>query len=244
MPTIPPLYDDGQIVTDYPSKAEIFNHYFASQCTPLDNCPFFHQRMPLSLSFITFSDVKILDIIKALDPNKSCGWDGVSPRMICDSSIVTPIKIIFETCIRDKWKMSNVCPIHKKEAKNLKENCRPISLLPILGEIFEKVLFDSLYDYFINNNLLTPCHSGFIKGDSCVNQLLAITHEIHKNLDANPPIDTIEVFLDMSKAFDKVWHNGLICKLQSYGIQSKLLKLLEDYLYAVYSRYLEPPRDR
>ena len=52
-----------------------------------------------------------------------------------------------------------------------------------------------------------------------------------KNLTANPSIDTIEVFLDMSKAFDKVWHNGLICKLQSYGIQSKLLKLLQNYLY-------------
>ena len=90
--------------------------------------------------------------------------------------------------------MSNVCPIHKKEAKNLKENYRPISLLPILGEMFEKVIFDSLYDYFINNKLLTPCQSGFIKGDSCVNQLLAITHEIHKNLDANPSIDTIGFF--------------------------------------------------
>ena len=155
---------------------------------------------------------------------------------ICDSSIVTPIKIIFETCIREgifpeKWKMSNVCPIHKKEAKILKENYRPIPLLPILGKSFGKVLIDSLYDYFINNNLVTPCQSGLMKGDSCVNQLLAITHEIHKNLDANPSIDTIGVFLNMSKAFDKVWHNGLICKLQSYGIHSKLLKLLENYLY-------------
>ena len=83
----------------------------------------------------------------------------------------------------------------------------------------------------VNNNLLTPCQSGFIKGDSCVNQLLAITHEIHKTLDANPSTDTIGVFLDMSKAFDKVWHNGLICKLQSYGIQSQLLFLLKNYLF-------------
>ena len=70
--------------------------------------------------------------------------------------------------------MSNVCHIHKKESKNLKENYRPISHLPILCKMFEKVLFDSLYDYFINNNLLTPCQSGFIKSDSCVNQLLAM----------------------------------------------------------------------
>ena len=63
----------------------------------------------------------MIDIIRALDPNKSSGWDGLSSRMIkiCDSSIAKPIKIIFETCIceviyPDKWKMSNVCPIHKK----------------------------------------------------------------------------------------------------------------------------------
>ena len=125
---------------------------------------------------------------------------------ICDSSIFTPIQIIFKTCIHDgtfpdKWKMSNVCPIHKKDAKNRRENYRPISLLPILSKIFEKVIFYSLYDYFIHNDILTPCQSGFIKGDSCVNQLLAITHEIHKNLDANP---SIGIFLVVSKAFDKV----------------------------------------
>ena len=61
------------------------------------------------------------------------------------------------------WKMANVCPIHKKESKNLKENYRPISLLPIVGKMFEKVLFDSLYDYFINNNLLTPCQFVLLK---------------------------------------------------------------------------------
>ena len=64
--------------------------------------------------------------------------------------------------------MSNVCPIHKKESKNLKGNYRPISLLPILGKMFEKVLFKSLHDYFINNNLLTPCQSGFIYKVTCV----------------------------------------------------------------------------
>ena len=105
-----------------------------------------------------------------------------------------------------------------------------MSLLPILSKIFEKVIFDSLFDYFIHNDLLTPWQSGFIKGVTCVNQLLAITHEIHKNLYANPSIDTVGIFLDMSKAFDKVWHNGLICKLQSYGVHSNLLLLLKNYL--------------
>ena len=105
--------------------------------------------------------------------------------------------------------MSNVCPIHKKKSKNDKSNYRPISLLPILSKSFEKTLFESLYSYFIKNNLLVNCQSRFMKGDSCVSQLLSITHTIHKNLDANPSLDTKGICLDMSKAFDKVWHEGL-----------------------------------
>ena len=91
--------------------------------------------------------------------------------------------------------------------------------------MFEKVIFDSLYDYFVDNKLLTTRPSGFIKVDLCVDQLLAITHEIHTNLDANPSIDTIGVFLDMSKT----WHNALICKLKSYGIQPNLPTLVSNY---------------
>ena len=129
-----------------------------------------------------------------------------------------------------KWKMSNVCPIHQKKSKNDKSNYRPISLLPILSKIFEKIIFESLYSYYIKNNLLVNCQSGFIKGDSCVSQLHSITHTIHKNLDSNPSLVTKGIFLDMSKAFDKVWHEGLIYKLRSYGVQSKLIYLLKDYL--------------
>ena len=92
------------------------------------------------------------------------------------------------------------------------------------------MIFESMYDYFINNNLLVSCQSGFIKGDSCVFQLFEITHNIHQNLDANHSIDTKDVFLDMSKAFGKVWHTGLIFKLRSYGICSELLHLLDNYL--------------
>ena len=82
MPTIPPLSDNGEIVTDYFGKAEIFNNYFASQCTPLDDndeLPLFLSRTPLSLSSVTISTEKILDLIRSLDPNKSSGFDGNPP---------------------------------------------------------------------------------------------------------------------------------------------------------------------
>ena len=129
------------------------------------------------------------------------------------------------------WKCQMYALFTKRNPKILKKITDLFHFFQSLAKCLKKVLFDSLHDYFINNNLLTPCQSGFIKGDSSVNQLLAITPEIHKNLDANPSSDTIEVFLDMSKAFDKVWHNGPICKLQSYGIQSQLLFRLKNYLF-------------
>ena len=67
-------------------------------------------------------------------------------------------------------------------------------------------------------------------GDSCIPQRLSITHEIFNSFDYNPSVDIRGIFLDISKAFDNVLHDGLIFKLQTYGIDGKLLKLLKSYL--------------
>ena len=95
------------------------------------------------------------------------------------------------------------------------KNCRPVSLLPIWGKIFEKLLFNALYSFFEGHKLLNPCQSGFKKNDSCINQLVSITHEIYSAFDCNPSLGVRGVFLDLSKAFDKVWHDGLIYKFKS-----------------------------
>ena len=89
-------------------------------------------------------------------------------------------------------------------------NYRPVSLLHICGKVFEKIIFNSLFVYLNNNNLLNSNQSGFRPGDSCVNQLISITHDIYKAFDANPSLEVRGVFLDLSKAFDKVWHDGLL----------------------------------
>ena len=195
IPIIQPLCENGIFVSDCAEKAELFSNFLASQCTSLDTGPVLPQFQLYTrhtLTDILFDDVTILGIIRSINPIKSSGWDSISPRIlkICDSSIVKPIRFIFETCLKTgifpgKWK-SNVCPIHKKKSKNEKSNYRPISLLPILSKNFEKIKFESLYSYFIKNNLLVTCQSG--QGDSCVSQLLSITHAIHKNLDANPRV--------------------------------------------------------
>ena len=142
-----------------------------------------------------------MSIICSLNSNKAHGWDDISIHMVkmCDESIAYPLKIIFETAVKsgiypEKWKKANVVPVHKKESKNMLKNYRPISLLPVSGKIFEKSIYNCLYSYLESNNILSKFQSGFRKGDSCISQLLAITHEIYSNFDACPSLETRGVF--------------------------------------------------
>ena len=158
-------------------------------------------------------------------------------RMIklCDMALVTPLKIIFINCLRrgifpDIWKHANVVPVHKKNEKNVKGNYRPISLLPIFGKILEKLIFDSLYSHLVSSKLLNPNQSGFRPGDLTINQLISITHTIFTALDCNPPLDVRSVYLDISKAFDRLWHDGLIYKLKRCGVSGQLLSLIQSFL--------------
>ena len=90
----------------------------------------------------------------------------------------------------------------------------------------------------LQEELLNPNQSGFRPSDSCVNQLIAITHEISEAFDCNPSLEVRSVFLDISKAFDKVWHEGLLYKLKSMGISGELYNLLENYLSDRFQRVL------
>ena len=159
----------------------------------------------------------------------------ISIRMlkICGNSIYKPLQLIFRSCIENgkfpsEWEKANVVPVHKKGNKQTLENYHPVSLLPICGKIFERLIYNSLFEFFIANELISFNQSGFKPGDSCINQLLSITHEIYKSFDDG--YEVRGVFLDVSKAFDKVWHNGLIYKLKQNGVSGKLLNLIIDFL--------------
>ena len=226
-------------MTDVTEKATLFNDFFANQCKEIatsSELPPFKYVTEHHLGNVVFEYENIISIIRYFDPNKAHGWDEISICMIkiSDEALVPALKIIFDNIIStdiypDSWKKANV-PVHQKEKKSIIKYYIPISLLPIFGKILEKCIYNSIYEYFEQNHFFTPCQSGFRKGDSCISQLLAISHEIFLGFDATPSLETCSIFLDISKAFDRVWHKGLLFKLQSYGITGLLLTLIKNFL--------------
>ena len=160
---------------------------------------------------------------------------------LCGDKITLPLSIIFVNIINTGifptlWKCGNVSPIHKKDSKRVINNYRLISFLPLFAKIFENILFLKMYNHFTSNNLITKNQSGFRPNDSVTNQLICLVDSIHSSLDIN--LGVRSVFLDMSKAFDKVWHEGILFKLKQNGINGKLLNLLKSYLENRHQRVL------
>ena len=152
---------------------------------------------------------------------------------LCGKSICKPLDLIFKSYIKQgkfptEWKKANVVPVHKKWDKPILKNYRPASLLPICGKIFERLIYNNIFEYFIENNLISRNQSGFKPGDSCINQLISITHEIYQSFDDG--LEVREVFFDISKVFDKVCHERLIYKLKQNGVKGNLLENLTNFL--------------
>ena len=169
IPCIPPIYHNNNYITDFKEKAQIFNDFFAKQCTLVENS----SKLPTNsfkrtnnlLSTISFTKddkimIKVAKIIKNLNPNKAHGFDMISIRMlkICGDSILKPLELIFKSCIESgkfpiEWKKANVVPVHKKNNKQLIENYRPISLLPVCGKILERIIYNKMFEFFSENEL-------------------------------------------------------------------------------------------
>ena len=144
-----------------------------------------------------------------------------------------PLELIFNDCLANgifpsDWKKGNIVPVHKKNYKQRLNNYQPISLLPICRRFFERLIFNKIFGFFIEDDLISQHQSGFKLGGFCINQLLSITHEIYRSFDEG--FDVCSVFLDISKAFDEVWHDGNIFKLKQNGISGNLSNMLSNFL--------------
>ena len=116
-------------------------------------------------------------------------------------------------------------PMYKKGDHQCITSYRPVFLLPGFSEILERLIDNAMFKHFLDNNLISSNQSGFKPGDSCINQLISITHEGFDDV-----LEIRGIFLDISKAFDKIWHEGLIYKLRRNGNCGNLLQSLIIFL--------------
>ena len=143
------------------------------------------------------------------------------------------LEIIFQNCLRSgkfnsEWEKTNV-PTFKKGDKQRIKNCRRVSLIILFwGKVFERLLYDNMFSPFFRKRLISPKQSEFRPGQSCTNQFLSIAHEILSAFDGGHKVRG--VFLNKSKAFDKLLHERLLFQLQQNWISRELITLIKDFL--------------
>ncbi len=148
-------------------------------------------------------------------------------------TVSIPLAILFNKSLNEcqfpaPWKIANVIPLFKKGCNQTASNYRPVSLLSCVGKVMERIMFKNIYNHLHMNQLIYDKQSGFLPGHSTVYQLIDIYNQICQSFNARQT--TCMVFCDISKAFDRVWHKGLIFKLKQNGINGNILDWIEDYL--------------
>ncbi|MEW8546213.1 MAG: reverse transcriptase family protein [Candidatus Thiodiazotropha sp.] len=236
--TIPPLFSDGRYAETDEEKANVLNDFFAAQSIVNDENKQLPPIRPVTysqLQTISFTRQDVKDVLSNLQVSKASGPDLISPRLLKEGAeiLATPLSVLFNFLITNEyfpifWKDANVTPVDKKKDKSLPSNYRPISLLNQLSKVMERCVHKYVYNYINTNHLITTLQSGFIPGDSTTYQLLHTYHQFCEAVDSGKEVRV--VFCDISKAFDRVWHKGLLHKLSCLGISGSLLNWFSSYL--------------
>ena len=241
-PQIPPTVKLNNIeASDDTEKANLFNTYFCSvfndsETEPNTDSPTEQTNNNLKLlATIKCTPENIEEILKSLEVKKSTGPDKLGNNILkaCSKSLSKSLGFIFQTCLNKgvfptTWKYSQITPIFK-EGNKADVNCyRPISLLCCCSKVFEKFLFDSIYEHV--KSYLHKNQFGFRKRRSATLQLLLFLDTIYELNDLPDTKELAVLYLDFAKAFDTVPHSQLIKKISDFGIGGKLLKLIKSYL--------------
>ncbi len=235
---IPPLDHRSHVITDDGEKSEVFNDFFLSMSALDDSdavLPETDQMFDEILNGIEITREEVLDQLQLLDTSKAFGPDKISPKFLKEGAaeLAGPLQKLFNCSIAQSvfpniWKYANVLPLHKKNSKDNVNNYRPISLLSCVSKVFERIVFKHIYNHLRDNFVLSQHQSGFLPGRSTITQLLEVYNSFCQALDNGKEIRVI--FLDISKAFDRVWHKGLLHKLKKCGIGGQLLAWFSSYL--------------
>src|SRR5678815_1711052 len=221
----PPLIrSDGSVANSPSEKANLFGLLFSYNSTlddsgipPPTPSPL---RFPMSLPVITHD--RVHGILRSMNVRKASGPDGIPPRVLreCASELAPVLVQLYSLCLNTNtfpqcWKRAHVQPIPKKGSRSDPSNYRPIALTCILSKIFETLLNSHFLDHLESHSLLSDHQYGFRRSRSTGDILSYLT-----DLWSSALRDYGEswvVALDISKAFDRVWHASLLSKLPSFG---------------------------
>ena len=241
---IGPLVHDDVVVVEPREQARILNEYYASVFTRTDGeVPEVRQRGGGVeggggggvLEEILVTENCVGEAIDGLKEDSAAGPDEIPPRVIKElkHQLITPITIIFQKSIKesripDDWRLANVTPIFKKGKKSEPGNYRPVSLTNVIGKMMERIVKKHLVNHIERNNLLSNSQHGFRTGRSVQTNLIEFFDVTTKWWDEGKSFDVL--YLDFSKAFDKVCHARLVVKLQEFGVTGEVLEWLKDWL--------------
>ena len=229
--------EKGKMYSGGLEKANLLNSYFKTVFTDtLDSdVVMVNNRFDRKMPEIEISLQGIENLLKSISPNKSPGPEEIPARVFRDlgPEIAPYLQVVFnksltESKVPKDWKVANITPIFKSGDRESPCNYRPISLTSISCKVLEHIIVSSVMRHLDGQNLLIASQHGFRKGRSCETQLALFTHDILVSGEDNVPVDAI--FLDFKKAFDKVPHNKLIIKLQSYGLDGNVINWIRDFL--------------
>ena len=187
------------------------------------------------LVLVKTSESEVKSILREVNVKTAVGPDNISPRLLhsCADELANPLASLFNHCFRTStwpkaWKISNVVPVHKKGGKSEVKNYCPVSLLSVLSKVAETIVASRVTEHLEVHHLLCTRQFGFRQGRSAADLHLLLSSELSAALDQGKK--TAVMVLDIEGAFDRVWHEALVAKLRSAGIDGALLPLLRDYL--------------
>ena len=235
------FFINNNYVTDSLQIANAFNKFFVSIGSLLakkmksDVNPLLYVDNNVnSIATFEVTSNRVRNVILSLN-NSSAGHDELPPFVAksCIEEFIEPLTYMINESLRtgicpSELKIARVVPIFKSGDPSLLTNYRPISVLSFFSKVFERIVYDSLFDFICTINILYDYQFGFRPGHSTQQAIITLIDKITKSLDNGDIV--ISLFIDLKKAFDTVDHCILLRKLYAYGIRGTMLKWIESYL--------------